>query len=198
MPLPGSVDHRDKLLAGEWMDPDLNRYTGEKAVTHHPRMSRQQWEAALWQSWRSFYSYEHIGTLIRRCQAEWRSSVGLISQVIRDVINIRYDGVQPLEGGLFRWKCRTQRRPGMPWENPLVFYPRRLWEFVSTYVPAFWCAWRLVRLRHHIKNHEPRPAVPPQSLPAETAAHPGLMHPHDASKRPASSGDLASSGRGSG
>ena len=38
MPLPGSVDHRDKLLAGEWMDPDLNLYTGEKAVTHHPRM----------------------------------------------------------------------------------------------------------------------------------------------------------------
>ena len=66
--------------------------------------------------------------------------------MIRDVINIRYDGVQPLEGGLFRRKCRTQCRPGLPRENPLVFDPRRLWEFVSTYVPAFCYAWRLVLL----------------------------------------------------
>ena len=188
MPLPGSVDHRDKLLAGEWMDPNLNLYTGEKAVTHHPRMSRRQWEAALWQSWRTFYSLEHIGTLMRRCLVEKRSSVMLLGQVIRDVINIRYDGVQPLEGGLFRRKCRTQRRPGLPRENPLVFYPRRLWEFVSTYVPAFCYAWRLVLLRRHIKYHELPAAVPPQPPPPGTAAHPGMMHPHAASQRRVPSG----------
>jgi molybdenum cofactor biosynthesis enzyme MoaA len=195
MPLPGSVDHRDKLLAGEWMDPDLNRYTGEKAVAHHPRMSRQQWEAALWQSWRAFYAHEHIGALMRRCKAQGRSSVVLLGQVIRDVLNIRFDGVQPLEGGLFRRKCRTQRRPGLPRENPLVFYPRRLWKLVSTYVPAFWYAWRLIRLRHHIKYHEQLAAVPPQPLPPDTAAHPGMMHPHVASKRPVSP---SPSGRGLG
>jgi molybdenum cofactor biosynthesis enzyme MoaA len=196
MPLPGSVDHRDKLAAGEWMDPDLNRYTGEKAVTHHPRMSRQQWEAALWQSWQTFYSYEQIGTLMRRCQADRRSSVGLLTQVVRDVINVRFDGVQPLEGGLFRRKSRTQRRPGLPRENPLLFYPRRMWEFVSTYVPAFWYAWRLVRLRHHIKYREPRPAVPPQPPSPETAAHADMMHPHIASKQSASPATPSPSGRG--
>jgi hypothetical protein len=189
MPLPGSVDHRDKLLAGEWMDPDLNLYTGEKAVTHHPRMSRQQWEAALWQSWRAFYSHAYIGDLMRRCKAQGRSSVVLLGQVIRDVLNIYYDRVQPLEGGLFRRKCRTQRRPGLPRENPFVFYPRRLWEFLSTYVPAFWYAWRLVRLRHRIKYHEQPAAVPLQSFPAKTAVHPGMMHPHGASKRSVSSGN---------
>jgi hypothetical protein len=183
MPLPGSVDHRDKLLAGEWMDPDLNLYTGEKAVTRHPRMSRREWEAALWQSWRTFYSYEHVGTLMRRCKAEGRSSVVLLGQMIRDMVNVRFDGVQPLEGGVFRRKCRTQRRPGLPRENPLVFYPRRLWEFVSTYVPAFWYAWRLVRLRHHVKYHEQPAAVPPQPPPSETAAPSGMMHPHGAPKR---------------
>jgi hypothetical protein len=183
MPLPGSVDHRDKLLAGQWMDPDLNRYTGEKAVTHHPRMSCQQWEAALWQSWRSFYTPEQIGVLMRRCKAENRSSVVLLGQLIRDAINVRFDGVQPLEGGLFRRKCRTQRRPGLPRENPLVFYPRRMWDFVSTYVPAFCFALRLIWVRHRIKYHEQAPKIPPQPPAPETAAHPGMMHPHVASKR---------------
>jgi hypothetical protein len=184
MPLPGSVDHRDKLLAGEWMDPDLNRYTGEKAVTHHPRMSCQQWEAALGQSWHSFYSHEQIAALLRRSKAEKRSSVVLLGQLIRDVINVCYDGVQPLEGGLFRRKCRTQRRPGLPRENPLVFYPRRMWEFVSTYVPAFAYALRLIRLRRYIKYREQSPpSVQPPS--PGTAAQPGTLHPHIALKRPA-------------
>ena len=188
MPLPGSVDHRDKLLAGEWMDPDLNLYTGEKAVTHHPRMSRQQWEAALWQSWRSFYSHEHVSTSMRRCEAEQRRSVVLLGQMLRDLLNIHFDGVQPLEGGVLRRKCRTQRRPGLPRENPLVFYPRRLWEFVSTYVPAICYTLRLIRLRHRIKYHEQPVAVPPRPLPSEPPLKPGRMHPHHASERPVSSG----------
>jgi hypothetical protein len=214
MPLPGSVDHRDKLLAGEWMDPDLNRYTGEKAVTRHANMSCQQWEASLWQSWRAFYSHTQIATLMRRCKAEGRSSVVLLGQIIRDGLNIHFDGVQPLEGGIFRRKCRTQRRPGMPRENPLVFYARRLWEFVSTYVPAFFYALRLIRLRRHIKYHEKSPAAPLKSFPAalptetlpteslpteaihpDTPAHPAMMRPHGPTKRPVAS---APSGKGVG
>jgi radical SAM superfamily enzyme YgiQ (UPF0313 family) len=191
MPLPGSVDHRDKLLAGEWMDPDLNRYTGEKAVTHHPRMSFRQWEAALWQSWHIFYSHEQIAALLRRCKAENRSSVVLLGQLIRDVINVCYDGVQPLEGGLFRRKCRTQRRPDLPLENPLVFYPRRMWEFVSTYVPAFAYALRLIRLRRYIKYREQSPPAAAQPPSPETAAQPGTLHPHIALKRPAAASPSA-------
>ena len=153
MPLPGSVNHRDQLLAGEWMDPDLNRYNGEKAVTQHPRMSRQQWEAAHWQSWQSFYSLQHIAALLRRYRDEGRSTVMLLGQLIRDAVSIHYDGVQPLEGGLFRRKCRTQRRPGLPRENPLVFYPRRLWEFREHLRPRV-----LVRLAAG-------PAAPPHQIP---------------------------------
>ena len=37
---------------------------------------------------------------------------------------IKYEGVHPLEGGALRLKFRSDRRPGMKLENPLVFYPR--------------------------------------------------------------------------
>jgi len=42
----------------------------------------------------------------------------------------KYEGLHPLEGGYFRHKYRLDRRPGMPIENPLVFYPRRVWEVI--------------------------------------------------------------------
>ena len=32
--------------------------------------------------------------------------------------------IHPLEGGYLRRKVRRDRRPGMPIENPLIFYPR--------------------------------------------------------------------------
>jgi len=161
MPLPGSVDHRDKLLAGEWMDPDMNRYTGEKAVTLHARMSRTEWEATLWESWEKFYSYEYAAASMRRCLAEGPASIGVLGQMIRDLINTRYDRVQPLEGGLARRKVRTQRRPCFSRESPWRFYPRRLWEILATALPAAVCAVRLMLLRRRIKYRErPQPGVP--------------------------------------
>jgi hypothetical protein len=42
------------------------------------------------------------------------------------------EGMHPLQFGFVRRKVRTQRRYGMPWENPLVFYPRRVIEIALT------------------------------------------------------------------
>jgi hypothetical protein len=165
MPLPGSVDHRNKLLGGEWMDPDMNRYNGEKVVSDHPRMSRTEWEAAFWRAWEQYYSDEHVGTILRRCETNGPKSLRVLTQVVGDILLGRYERVQPLEGGLFRRKVRTQRRFGMKRENPLVFYPRRLWEILSCYLPAAWHIVRLVRLRWRIKYHE----KPIWQLPAEPA-----------------------------
>ena len=38
--------------------------------------------------------------------------------------------LHPLENGYMRRKVRSQRRPGFPLENPLLFYPKRLWEII--------------------------------------------------------------------
>ena len=36
------------------------------------------------------------------------------------------EGIHPLEGGYLRRKYRRDRRPGLPIESPLIFYPRYL------------------------------------------------------------------------
>jgi hypothetical protein len=42
------------------------------------------------------------------------------------------ENVHPLQFGFFRRKVRSQRRSGMPVENPLVFYPRRVLEVAQS------------------------------------------------------------------
>jgi hypothetical protein len=37
---------------------------------------------------------------------------------------IHLEGIHPLESGVFRLKFRRDRRPGLPLESPLIFYPR--------------------------------------------------------------------------
>jgi len=43
----------------------------------------------------------------------------------------RIEGIHPLQGGLIRRKYRRDRRPGLPIESPMIFYPRYLWETIT-------------------------------------------------------------------
>jgi len=152
VPLPGSADHRDLHLRGEWMDPDMNKYAGEHAVTHHPRMSRDKWEDSYRRSWETFYAFDHLETILRRAEPGGPSSNRLMTQFIQHRLSFAHEKIQPLEGGYVRRKVRTCRRPSLPRESPLWFYPRRLWEAVRTYVPATMFACRLASLRKRIKR----------------------------------------------
>jgi hypothetical protein len=60
--------------------------------------------------------------------------------------------VHPLQCGILRRKVRNSRRPGLPRENPLLFYPRRLWEMCSTYSAAASFYLWLKRLRERIER----------------------------------------------
>jgi hypothetical protein len=44
--------------------------------------------------------------------------------------------IYPLESGLIRRKVRRDRRPGMPIENALTFYPRYAFGLVSKHIRA--------------------------------------------------------------
>ena len=68
-PLPGSEDHKTLLTKQVWMDGDLNKYDLNHRVTHHPRMSDAEWEAAYREAWHSYYTPEHMETVIRRAAA---------------------------------------------------------------------------------------------------------------------------------
>jgi radical SAM superfamily enzyme YgiQ (UPF0313 family) len=128
-PLPGSEDHRRMLDAGTWMDPDLNKYDLNHRVTHHERMSDAEWDEAFQEAWERFYTLEHMETILRRRFAYGKNKKKTVLKrlVWWKFFPTRF-GIHPLEGGYLPLKSRKDRRPGLPRENPLVFYPKYLAE----------------------------------------------------------------------
>ncbi len=140
-PLPGSEDHKTMLAKGVWMDPDMNKYDLNHRVTHHPKMSDAEWEEAVQEAWKAFYTPDHIRTILRRAAAcpVGRPGTTLTTLLWFKLVNA-YEGVHPLEGGAFRLKFRRDRRSSLPREHPLVFYPRyfaesavKLWRYFLVY-----------------------------------------------------------------
>jgi radical SAM superfamily enzyme YgiQ (UPF0313 family) len=135
-PLPGSADHQNLYQQGVWMDPDMNRYDAEHATTKHPRMTTAEWEDIYRRAWHLYYSPDHIETLLRRAQAGTTRAKRLAAMIFLYYGSYRFENVHPLQCGVLRRKVRSTRRPGLPRENPFLFYPRRLWEMCSTYASA--------------------------------------------------------------
>jgi hypothetical protein len=131
-PLPGSEDHKNLHLRGVLMDPDMNNYDLEHVCTGHAIMSKETWEQVYRDAWARYYTDEHVETILRRAAAS-----GLAVRKIVDALTIfsgsvRIEGVHPLQFGYVRRKVRTQRRYGMPIMNPLLFYPWRVADFLTT------------------------------------------------------------------
>jgi hypothetical protein len=151
-PLPGSADHQALYRQGVWMDPDMNRYDVEHVTTAHPRMSAAQWRAVYDRAWHLYYSPEHVETLLRRAKASGIALGRIVWSICCYYGSYRFERVHPLQCGILRRKVRTTRRPGLPRENPLLFYPRRVWDFFSKYGRlAFYYLW-LERLRRRIER----------------------------------------------
>jgi len=130
-PLPGSADHRDLYESGGWMDRDMNKYDATHVTCRHPVMSTGEWERAYRLAWETYYSEEHIITIIRRAHADGTGVSKTTFMAWWFYFCTKYEKVHPLEGGIFRRKFRLDRRSGLPVESPFTFYPRRLWEFIS-------------------------------------------------------------------
>jgi hypothetical protein len=151
-PLPGSADHQHLDKNGVWMDPDMNKYDLEHVTTGHPTMSPAEWQDFYRQAFELYYSREHIERMFRRAKASGIKPVRLVNHVLQFYFTFMQEKVHPLQGGFFRRKVRTQRRPGLPLENPLIFYPRRLAEIVTTHVRLVRYYWFLHRLRKKVEG----------------------------------------------
>ena len=148
-PLPGSEDHKTLLKKGVWMDPDINKYDLDHRVSHHSKMSDAEWEEAYRAAWDAYYTPEHIRTILRRAAAIPNGRPKQIASTIMWFkLMIEHEGVHPLEGGAFRLKSRRDRRPSMPTESPLVFYPRYWAEIVT----KAWKYWRFFSGTRRILN----------------------------------------------
>ena len=132
-PLPGSEDHKTLDANGVAMDPDMNIYDLEHVCTGHERMSKQEWQDIYNRAWDMYYSPDHVKTLMRRMVASGNKPERMWAHTLQFHGCMKFEKVHPLQGGYLRRKIRTQRRSTLPLENPLVFYPRRAWEFVTTY-----------------------------------------------------------------
>ncbi len=136
-PLPGSKDHQRLVEAGVALDPDMNNYDTQHVVTAHPLMSKEEWQAIFREAWDLYYSDAHVATVLRRCRVWGYDPRHMLGKLFAFHAPMVFEKLHPLEGGLIRIKRRRERRPGLPIESPLVFYPKLAWEFVRKYAGAY-------------------------------------------------------------
>lgn len=153
-PLPGSEDHQKLHRVGAWMDPDLNKYDLFHITTDHPRMSREEWTTAYQEAWNSFYSTEHVTTVMRRAAALHSFGATLFA-ITWFKCSIEIENVHPLESGFLRMKFRRDRRPTLPREPVWSFYPKFLLETVVKNARWAYTYLRLRRIYLRIK-HDPK------------------------------------------
>ena len=128
-PLPGSQDHLDNYLKGVPMAKEMNDYDTTRPCAEHPRMSRDELMRAYRDAWKSFYSREHVETILKRRKDRRQKNVA------RDMIWFRsavfVEGLHPFLFGIFRIKGRKRRSPKFPTEPIPVYYCCRIWDIVS-------------------------------------------------------------------
>ena len=130
-PLPGSEDHQVLWKKGVAMDPDLNTYDVEHVCTAHPKMSKQEWEDIYREAWSLYYTPKHMKTLLRRAAATGLPMGSLVKILVTFATTVRLENVHPLQSGILRSKRPSERRPGLPRENPWIFWSRYTWETLT-------------------------------------------------------------------
>ena len=156
-PLPGSEDHRKLHDAGTWMDPDVNKYDLNHAVTGHPRMSLEDWESVYRSAWETYYTNEHIETVLKRAMATGISPGKALFLIVWFKGCITLEKIHPLEGGFLRLKFRRDRRSGLPRESPLLFYPKFAAELIWKQIKWAHLYLRLYRMYSKLRR-DPRRA----------------------------------------
>ena len=149
-PLPGSEDH--KVLSGKGvpLDPDLNKYDLEHALTPHPNMSKAEWEKLYRDAWAIYYTPSHIETILRRAQAYGINIWRLAQIILWFAQSLTIEKVHPLQGGFVRLKNRHERRPELPIEPVWKFYPQLTWEVIVKHARVAAAAWRMLSIYRRV------------------------------------------------
>ncbi len=155
-PLPGSEDHKKLHVAGVAMDADLNKYDLNHAVTSHPLMSKSDWEGAYRDAWRTYYTDEHVETVLRRAIATGTSPGKTLFFITWFKGCIDIEGIHPLEGGFFRRKVRSNRRSDLAVESALLFYPRTWIESIAKQVKWIGLYLHLRSIYRRVRNDPKR------------------------------------------
>jgi len=106
-------------------------------------MSRQEWQAIYREAWALYYSPQHMKTLVRRMAASGGPVASLVKLLVRFSSSVYLEGIHPLQSGVWRCKHPAERRPGLPRESALLFWPRYVCQQVAIQVLL---AGRIIRL----------------------------------------------------
>ncbi len=151
-PLPGSEDHQRLYKEGAYLDPDLNKYDLEHVTAKHPTMSQAEWEKVYQDAWKTFYTPEHMKTVMRRATATGSNPGNMLLLLSWYWGCIALEKVHPLQGGYLRRKYRKERRPGLPVESPFVFYPSYAADLIAKHASLLRQIWRLGWFRQSLKQ----------------------------------------------
>jgi radical SAM superfamily enzyme YgiQ (UPF0313 family) len=174
-PLPGSEDHQNLFRKGTEMDPDMNNYDTEHACTAHPRMSKKTLEAVYRTAWETYYTREHMGTILRRAAATGVRLGPLPATLLHFALFTKRENTHPLQGGIFRLKYRRDRRPTLPLESVWCFYPRLAWDLGQKGVAFANTAVYLYRLKKRIKGDPDRLAYRDTAITPVTEDEAGTL-----------------------
>src|SRR6185503_11612712 len=99
------------------------------------------WERAYHAAWQTYYTMDHMETVLRRLVATRGKASNALLLLTWFKGSIGIEGIHPLESGFFRKKFRRDRRPGLPNEPVWKFYPgyfaetvRKTIAFASLYL----------------------------------------------------------------
>jgi hypothetical protein len=151
-PLPGSEDHKKLWMEGVDMDADMNRYDLEHVTTDHPKMSREEWEQAYHIAWKTYYTPEHIKTVIRRAVASRMRSDMVMYLLTWFWLSKELWNIYPLESGIIRRKVRTDRRPGLPIESAWTFYPKYFAEHFGKHFKIARAFWQMLLFERAVRR----------------------------------------------
>jgi hypothetical protein len=162
------TEYRKMLLA--WKDAGCLTYAGyiigfptdtEESVLHdnavikkelpidHLEFSKEEWERAYRRCWETYYSPDHVETLLRRAVAKRLSGGNVLFLITWFKGCYEIENVHPLENGFLRLKFRRDRRHGMPLEPAWRFYPRYVVETASKLIR--WGALYLTLRRRYLR-----------------------------------------------
>ena len=134
-PLPGSEDHQKLYKAGAYLDPDLNKYDLEHVTAEHSTMSQAQWEQVYQDAWTTFYTPEHMRTVMRRATATG-SNPGQYASAVELVLGLHRsgEGASVCRAAICAANIARSAAQRWPVESPLVFYPRYVADLVAKHV----------------------------------------------------------------
>ncbi len=123
-PLPGSADQKRLMEEGVALDADLNGYDLGHLVFEHPTIDKALLVSMKGKILGRLYSLKRAWNIIRQGLLNPTRRVTNKTWAIITTLGYRVSQGGAYEFGIGRYRLRHNRRPGLPVEPVLLFYPK--------------------------------------------------------------------------